>query len=182
MNFDVYFFQIIHNLANKWWLFDWFGIFLAEYLPYFIALFVLFLLAKEKDWRQRIYFFALAGLSVILARGIITEIIRFFYYRPRPFLALQFQSLLGNFDIAGSFPSGHAAAYFALALAVFYFSAQGGKKWGWRFLIAAILIGIARIFVGVHWPSDVLIGAIIGLGSAFLIKKILPAPKSELQK
>jgi len=170
MFFDISLFNLIHNLAGRWWLFNWLGIFLAEYLPYLIVLFTFFILAKEKNWRQRIYFFALAGLSIILSRGIITEIIRFFYYRPRPFLALQFQSLLGNSDIAGSFPSGHAAAYFALALAAFYFY----KKWGWWFLIAGAIMGIARIFVGVHWPSDVLVGALIGLTSAFLIKKILP--------
>jgi len=174
---DKFIFQIIHSLAGKFWPLDWFDIFLAEYLPYLMALVVIFLLIQEKDWRQRIYFFALTGLSVILARGIITEVIRFFYYRPRPFLALGFQSLLGNSDIAGSFPSGHAAAYFALALAVFYLD----KKWGWRFLIAAIIICIARVYVGVHWPSDILVGAIIGLGSAFVIKKILPKLKSETQ-
>ncbi len=170
MNLDNFIFQIIHSLADRWWLFNWLGIFLAEYLPYLMVVFAIFILIGEKNWRQRVYFFALAGLSVILSRGIITEIIRFFYYRPRPFLVLQIQSLLGNSDIAGSFPSGHATAYFALALAVFYFD----KKWGWRFLIAAILMGIARIFVGVHWPSDILVGALIGLATAFIIKSILP--------
>jgi len=184
MNFDTYFFQLIHGLSGKWWLFDWLGIFLAEYLPYLMVILAVFLLAKEKNWRQRIYLFALTGLSIILSRGIITEIIRFFYYRPRPFLALQFQSLLGNSDIAGSFPSGHAAAYFALAMAIFYFLKQKNNNssdepatnlsLGWLCLGAAILIGIARIFVGIHWPSDVLVGAIIGLASAFFIKKILP--------
>jgi len=192
MSIDYSIFQLIHGLANRWWLFDWLGIFLAQYLPYLIVLFAFFLLAKEKNWRQRIYFFALAGLSIILSRGIITEIIRFFYYRPRPFLALQFQSLLGDSDIAGSFPSGHAAAYFALALAIFYFLKQKKNNYleqpatnlslGWLCLGAVILIGVARIFVGVHWPSDVLVGALIGLGSAFLVKKILPAPQSKLQK
>ena len=172
MSIDYSIFQLIHGLANRWWLFDWLGIFLAQYLPYLIVLFAFFLLAKEKNWRQRIYFFCLAGLSVILARGVITEIIRFFYYRPRPFLALQFQSLLGNSDIAGSFPSGHAAAYFALALAVFYIN----RKLGWWFLGAAFLVGLGRIFVGVHWPLDILAGAVIGLGSAFLVRKFLPKP------
>jgi len=170
MNIDIFIFNLIHSLAGRWWLLNWLGIFFAQYLPYLMVIFIIFLLLLEKNWRQQIYFFALAGLSVILSRGIITEIIRFFYYRPRPFLALQFQSLLGNSDINGSFPSGHAAAYFALALAIFYFD----KKWGWRFLIAAAIMGIARIFVGVHWPSDILAGAIIGLVSAFVIKKILP--------
>jgi len=176
---ENFLFNLIHGLAGKWWLLDWLGIFFAEYLAYIIVILAIFILFREKNWRQRIYFFALASLSVILARGIITEIIRLFYYRPRPFLALQFQSLLGNSDIAGSFPSGHATAYFALALAVFYFLRQtnNGLKLGWWFLALALIMGVARIFVGVHWPSDILFGALIGLGSAFLIKKILPLPE-----
>ena len=40
--------------------------------------------------------------------------------------------------------------------------------------IFALLIGAARIFVGVHWPSNILVGTIIGLVSAFLVKKLLP--------
>lgn len=176
MNIDQIIFRLINGLTGKWWPFDWLGIFFAEYLGYFIVLIAIFILFKERNWRRRIYFFALAGLSVILARGLITEIIRFFYYRPRPFLALQFQSLLGNSDIAGSFPSGHATAYFALALAIFYFN----KKWGWRCLIFSLLIGAARIFTGVHWPSDILAGAVIGLLSVFAVKKIIPQIPTEI--
>jgi undecaprenyl-diphosphatase len=177
LNFDFLIFNFIYGLANKWWPLDWLGIFFAKYLGYFIVLVAVFFLIKERNWHQRIYFFALGGLSVILARGLITEIIRFFYYRPRPFLVLQIQPLI-NHDITGSFPSGHATAFFALALAIFYFN----RKWGWRCLILALLIGLARIFVGVHWPLDILAGAIIGLGSAFLIRKILPVPRTNSQK
>ena len=187
MNFDSYFFHLINGFSHKFWLLDWLGIFLASYINYFLILIAIFLLIKEKNRRQRIYFFCLAALSVILARGIITEIIRFFYYQPRPFLVLQIQPLV-NHDITASFPSGHATAYFALALAIFYFlrrvSAQGetfsgrqdkfNQKLGWWCLGMAFLIGLGRIFVGLHWPMDILVGAIIGLGSAFLIKKLLP--------
>ena len=169
MTIDQIIFQAINDLVHKHWLLDWLGIFLASYLNYFLILIAIFLLIKEKNRRQRIYFFCLAALSVILARGIITEIIRLFYYRPRPFLVLQIQPLV-NHDITASFPSGHATAYFALALAIFYFN----RKWGWRCLILALLIGLARIFVGFHWPLDILTGALIGLGSAFLIRKLIP--------
>ena len=170
MTINQIIFQAINGLAHKFWLLDWIGIFLASYLNYFLILIAIFLLLKEKNWRQRIYFFCLAALSVILARGVITEIIRFFYYQPRPFLLLQIQPLV-NHDITGSFPSGHATAYFALALAIFYFN----QKLGWWCLGMALLMGLGRIFVGLHWPLDILAGAVIGLGSAFLIKKLLPS-------
>lgn len=181
MTIDQTIFNLIHGLAGKWWPLDWLGIFFAQYLGYLIVLVAIFIFIKEKNWRQRIYFFALASLSVILARGLITEIIRFFYYRPRPFLALQIKPLADH-DVTSSFPSGHAAAFFALVLVIFYFlkQAQDKSKWGWRSLILALLIGVARIFVGIHWPSDILAGALIGLVSAFLVKKILPPPESGL--
>ncbi|MDP3015198.1 MAG: phosphatase PAP2 family protein [bacterium] len=163
------FFNFINGLSGKWWPLDWLGIFLANYSGYFLAVTAIILLIKIKDQRQRIYFFSLAILSVILARGIITEIIRFFYYQPRPFLVLEIQPLIAHTS-TGSFPSGHAAAFFALALAVFYFN----RKWGWWILTLSLFMGLARIFVGVHWPLDILVGAGIGLISAFLIKKLLP--------
>jgi undecaprenyl-diphosphatase len=169
---DLSLFHFINGLANKFWLFDWVGIFFASYLSYFLILIAIYLLLRRGNWREMIYFFSSASLSVILSRGIITEAIRFFYHRPRPFRTLEIQPLINHLD-SGSFPSGHAASFFALALAVFLIN----KKWGWRFLIGAFIIGIARIFVGIHWPSDILAGAIIGLASAFLIKMLLPSPE-----
>lgn len=169
---DIYLFNIVNGLARKRWLVDYSGVFLAEYLGYFLILGVVFLLIAEKDWRRRIYFFSLSAISVILARGIIVEIIRFFYDRPRPFEALGIEPLILN-NGAPSSPSGHAAFFFALALAVFFTN----KKWGYWFFAGALLIGIARIFIGIHWPLDILAGAAVGLISAFLIKKILSSPE-----
>lgn len=171
---DLYFFKLINSLAERLWPIDWFAVFFAEYFGYFLILIALILFLRERNWRKRIYFFSLTVLSLILSRGIITEIIRFFYERPRPFLTLGFQPLSDHVQ-NGSFPSGHAAFFFTLALAVFYFN----KLWGWRFLAFATVISLARIFIGVHWPSDILAGAIIGLGSAFLIKRILPSGTTE---
>lgn len=175
-------FNLIYSFAGKWWPLDWLGIFLANYLGYFLVLAIIILLisakggpasgGKIKDQKQRVYFFSLAILSVILARGIITEIIRFFYYQPRPFLILEIQPLIAHAP-TGSFPSGHATAFFALALVVFYFN----RKWGCWIFALSLFMGLARIFTGVHWPSDILAGALIGLGSVLIIKKILLSSK-----
>jgi len=144
------------------------GIFFAQYLAYLLVVVALFLILKEKNWKRRVYYFSLASLSVILSRGIITEIIRFFYHSQRPFVALGFKPLL--YDYAYSFPSGHMAAYFALALAVFYIN----KKAGQWFLGLTALMGIARIFVGVHWPSDILGGIVVAVLSFYVVKYFLP--------
>ncbi len=113
-------------------------------------------------------FYVIAG--VILSRLVITEIIRYFYPHLRPFIVYQFTPLL--YDYARSFPSGHAAFFFALATIIFLFH----KKWGIAYFLGAIIISISRIMAGVHWPMDILGGLVAGIGSAalvhFLIKKI----------
>lgn len=182
MSLDLYIFRIINGLAGKLWFLDWIGIFLAQYLAYILVFAFLFFLLKEKNWKKRLYFLALVALSVILARGIITEVIRFIYPRPRPFTVLQLQPLIGE-SAYGSLPSGHATAFFALAFAVFYFfrdfaSREIANKWGLWFSIAALSMGIGRIFAGVHWPSDILGGAIIGFASVLIVRQILPAKLS----
>ena len=63
-----------------------------------------------------------------------------------------------------SFPSDHSTAAFAIAFAVFFLS----RKVGIGFLVAATMVALSRVFVGLHYPSDVAAGALIGAGSAWL--------------
>jgi len=64
-----------------------------------------------------------------------------------------------------SFPSGHAANNFTVAVicAIFY------RRWGWLVFLPALLVAYSRIYVGAHWPSDVLISSLLGLGCGALI-------------
>jgi len=66
-----------------------------------------------------------------------------------------------------SFPSGHALFFFAAATAIWHYD----KKLGYAFFFAAALISSARIFVGVHWPSDVIAGAALGILTGWTIAK-----------
>lgn len=162
---DFLIFQKINSFVGKSVCLDSLGIFFAEYLGYFlIGILILFLLKDSKKYWSMV---AKALVAAILARFVITEIIRFFWQRARPFIENQVNLLLFH-DTTGSFPSGHAAFYFALSTIVYFYN----KKAGAFFLIASFLIGISRIFTGVHWPSDILVGAIIGIFSGWLIIKI----------
>jgi undecaprenyl-diphosphatase len=68
----------------------------------------------------------------------------------------------------GGFPSGHAAAAFALALTVW----RHHKKVGIVYLISACLIGLARVLANVHYPIDIVGGAILGIIVAFVVEKL----------
>ena len=167
-NFDLLIFSLIHNLAGKSRLLDFLGIFLAGYLGYLLVLAAVVIIAMESDWKKRFLNFSFMALSLIISRGIITEVIRAVYYRPRPFIALDFTPLIAEAN-HGAFPSGHATFFFALAGIIWLLD----KKWGWRFLIAASLMGLARVFVGVHWPLDILGGAVVGIFSVWAVNKYL---------
>ncbi|MEO6053735.1 MAG: phosphatase PAP2 family protein [Chthoniobacterales bacterium] len=64
-----------------------------------------------------------------------------------------------------SFPSGHAANNFAFAtiLALFY------RRWGWLCFFPALIVGYSRIYVGAHWPSDILISCLLGSALSLLV-------------
>ena len=77
----------------------------------------------------------------------------------------------------GSFPSGHTTTSFAIATVVFL--ALRNTKYKWISAIVfvwAALVGISRIYVGVHWPTDVLGGALLGSGVSAMMYAWL-APK-----
>ncbi len=143
------------------------GAFLAKYLAYLLGLVAVFFIFKQDGWKMRIKFFLQAALVAIVSRGILTEIIRFLYDRPRPFVALGFSPLVG--ESGASFPSGHAAFFFALGFVIFLIN----RHWGYWFLSLSLLNGLARIFVGVHYPSDILGGILIGLAAWGLVHFLL---------
>lgn len=153
----------IHKFSGRWPTLDIFAIFLAQWLPYLLVIAFLVLVFYQDGARRKLFLFIEGVLAVILSRGIITTAIQFFYYHPRPFVFYGIAPLIN--ESGSSFPSAHAALFFALAMIVWYVN----RKWGWWFFILATLMGIARIYAGVHWPLDVIGGAAIGLASGVFV-------------
>jgi len=165
-NLDYLIFQKINSLAEKYLWLDKLIVFLADYLIYFLVLggLIYLFFAYQKKWKK----FLGVVSATILSRLIITEGIRFFYYRPRPFLNYPVNQLL-NHDISGSFPSGHMTFVFPLIAFIFF----ENKKIGVVFGILGILMGLARIAAGVHYPLDILAGMLLGILSAWLVDNII---------
>ena len=161
---DLYLFQQINQFAGRWFWLDTLGIYFAEYFGYVLILSLLLFLAV----RFRKYFKMIIEtiISAILARFVIVELIRWIWQRPRPFVENHVNSLL--IHNAAAFPSGHAAFFFALSTVVYFYN----KKFGILFFLASFLICLSRVFVGIHWPSDILAGAVVGILSGWLIHKI----------
>lgn len=168
MAFDTTVFQALYGLAGRSAAVDFVAVFLAQYLPYLLVAAFLISLFFERAWQKRFYSFALAALAVILSRGIIVAVIRFIYPRPRPFEVFGFEPLIEKVASPG-FPSSHAAFFFALATSLFIMNRRSGI---W-FLVAAALMGVARVVVGVHWPVDIVAGAAVGIVSAILVRQFL---------
>lgn len=142
--------------------FDSIIIFFAEYLGWILGAFLVIFAFLKK--REGVFVAIEALVAAIVSRFGFTEIIRYFYHKQRPFEVLDIQLLLEH-ATGGSFPSGNAAFFFALAATLFIYD----KKWGSVFFLAAILMGIARVFAHVHWPIDILGGAAVAIISSALV-------------
>jgi len=164
MALDIQIFYFLNGAAGKSPLLDWIIVFCALYLAYLIVVILLSLVFFSKSSkRERWMLLIVAGAASVIARFGVAELIRYFYHRPRPFFALPDVHVLFT-DSAWSFPSGHATFFFALSTAVYLYN----KKWGIWFFIATVLITVGRVIAGVHYPSDILGGALIGVVVAYV--------------
>lgn len=157
MALDTQLFYLLNSLAGRSPLLNAVIVFLASYFAYIlIAVFIALIFFSQYSKREKWEIVLVAGLAGIIARFGVAEAIRFFFPRERPYEALHLSPLFT--DTASSFPSGHATFFFAMATAIYLYN----KKWGLWFFAAAALITVSRVIAGVHYPSDIIGGALIG--------------------
>jgi membrane-associated phospholipid phosphatase len=141
-----------------------FGFITDSVTPITISILVLMvMLALFKKSKVNVKRAVIIGVSLSIA-GIVSTSLKYSIKRERPWADHSFIQKLT--DGGGySFPSGHTTSAFALAVAIcFTFSI--------RYLLPcltwALAVGFSRMVLGVHYPSDVLAGVVIGSGAAFL--------------
>ncbi|MGL5616453.1 MAG: phosphatase PAP2 family protein [Sarcina sp.] len=101
------------------------------------------------------------GFMLFFASGInlvVVEIIKHVVKEPRPWQTLPGLHMIIAPPHSYSFPSGHTAASFAAAFAIAYYL----RKWAVPAFVLAILIGLSRIYLLAHYPTDVIAGVIVG--------------------
>jgi len=114
-------------------------------------------------------FIILGGvLAVVIGDVISTRFLKPVVGQLRPCKVLEDINLLVGCGGRYSFPSGHAMGTMAMAIwfGRFY------KKWSHHFIIFAVTVSISRVYVGKHWPFDVIGGMLFGFGIAFLFLKL----------
>jgi undecaprenyl-diphosphatase len=113
---------------------------------------------------------AVAGLAALAIGFVSSEVIKEITMRPRPFVTLPDVRLLVPKPGSFAFPSGHATSAFAACSGAVLAARRLLKRvpvWGWGMLAMAAAISYSRVYVGVHWPTDVVAGVILGLASGW---------------
>ena len=140
-----------------------------DYLvPVVLSLFLLWLWFASPGTR-RVPLALLAGVAALGLGDAVIKLMNFIYYRPRPFTDLPVRLIFYR-PIDSSFPSNGTAVAFILATAVFL----GNRKTGVIALVIASLYGFSRVYVGIHYPLDVLGGAVIGILISYGVWRLLP--------
>ncbi|GAB0168449.1 phosphatase PAP2 family protein [Lysinibacillus sp. CTST325] len=165
MNYGI--FQWINDLAGRYPLLDKGMIFITDSVPYIVIVFMLFLwfTANKEKRAEKQYTAIYIVFTCLLGLGL-NALIHFVNYHPRPFITYNVHQLVPHADDS-SFVSDHSVLVFSLACTLLL------RKDSWKYpvLVWAILVGISRIFVGVHYPADVIGGALLSLGASFVIIK-----------
>lgn len=168
MGIDGTLFGWLYAIAERSGFMRFLFAFFADYVIYGVVVLFFVHLFLCKGLQRKWYFFSLATLSSVVSLGIMTRSIQAFFPRVRPFDALDIQPFTDPISLA-SFPSGHMALLIPLLLVVWYMR-PAYVRW---LLGIAVGVGISRIAVGVHWPSDIVSGILFGVISFYGVRYLL---------
>ncbi|PJI09650.1 MULTISPECIES: phosphatase PAP2 family protein [Clostridium] len=161
-------FHLINNLAYKNQLLDKLMIFISKYVIYFfmallLAEFILSILAKNNYMKK----ITISCAFIIALDMLLVFIIGKIHFVNRPFVFNKV-NLLYPHKLTSSFPSDHAIVTLCIALGIFKIN----KPLGRVLILLSIIVGFSRIYVGHHYPLDVIAGFILAVLSTSFLKLI----------
>lgn len=161
-------FLFIFGAGNQSKILDFVMIFGAEYVIHLTLILIFAVALKGRVSERKALILTLFSLPVLI---IIIKIIHLFFYEPRPFITLDISPLVSHKDDA-SFPSRHTTIMSTIAFSYVYLK----SKWSFLFLILLFWVGVSRIYVGLHYPLDIIGGVLVGIisvASALQIIKLI---------
>ena len=166
-NLDVAATQAINGFAGKSAVLD-FGMIWISAVGVPILVLAVAIQWWRKDGRLHVRHVLVAtGLSFLVGLAL-NQLILLFVHRPRPYEAGVTHLLIAR-SADPSFPSDHATASAAIAFA---FLLHGMRKEALAFFVAAAIVMFSRVYVGTHYVSDVLGGALTAFGAAALVRML----------
>lgn len=163
---DTNWFYTLNGVLGQSTLGDILIIFVAKYVIFIVCILILISLVREygaHSWR-RVQADIVRLLATVALTFVITKVIRMVYMHERPLFALSAPHIL--FEDSYSFPSMHTIFIFGLATATFFYN----RPLAYTLYAVGVLVGMARVMAGVHYPFDILGGMILGIGAGLLIE------------
>ncbi len=143
---------------------DFIAIFSAQYLIFIIIILgIAYFLHRPIREKREILIFSFFALPIIF---IISRICAALYFDPRPFVVNHFLSLIPHQPNNG-FPSDHTLLSSAVAMIIWHFN----KKLGWFLMGLALIVGLSRVYVGVHHYIDIFTSLIISATTVLVMEK-----------
>src|SRR5699024_1261376 len=160
-------FRMFNDLGKEIIFLNPIMIFFAKYMKYFLLFgIIMYWFTRKRENRIMI----ISSMFAFVIAEVFGAIAGAIHSNNQPFVELNNVNQLIGHAIDNSFPSDHAIEFFSICITFLLFKKNLRYVW----LAIAILVSFSRIWVGVHYPADILVGAILGIIGAALCYWIIP--------
>jgi len=165
VNIDV--FRVINDLGKEYDSLNPIAIFIADYMVYVLLIgLIVYWFTRTNQNRMMV----IQSVFAFVLAEVLGKIAGIFNSHFQPFVELPHVNKLIEHAVDNAFPSDHSILFFSVCFSIWLVR----KKEGWVWLTVACLVGVSRIWVGVHFPGDVLTGTLIGICAALFAYWIVP--------